>query len=137
MKVCIPTLDSRGLDAAVAGHFGSAPVFTLVDTETGRAEILSNDEDHGDPTGCHSSGRLHRLDVEAVLCHGMGRRALERLAASGIAVFVIREASVRAAVDSLRAGRAALLTARDACVGGEGRGCEEPSRHGVPHEVGR
>lgn len=137
MKVCIPTLDGRGLDAAVASHFGSAPVFTLVDVETRRTHILANDETCGDHTGCHSSGRLHRLGVDAVLCRGMGRQAFARLAEDGIAVFVVRDADVTAAMDALCTGRARLLTADSACGGGHGHGCGEATRPGLPHEVGR
>ena len=135
MKVCIPTLDSRGLGAAVASHFGSAPVFTLVDVETRRTDVLPNDEE--DHTGCHSSGRLRRLGVDAVICRGMGRRAFARFAEDGIAVFVVTDANVTSAVDALCTGRAALLTAKDACGGGHGHGCADSPPHGVPHEVGR
>jgi predicted Fe-Mo cluster-binding NifX family protein len=31
MKICIPTHGDEGLEAAVAGHWGRAPFFTLVD----------------------------------------------------------------------------------------------------------
>lgn len=137
MKVCIPTLDGRGLNAAVASHFGSAPVFTLVDVETRRTDILSNDEEHGDHTGCHSSGRLRRLGVDAVLCHGLGRRAFTRLSEDGIAVFVVRDANVTSAMEALCTGRATLLTVKDAGGGGQGHGSGHPAERATPHEVGR
>jgi len=34
MKLCIPISEDRGLDSPICGHFGSAPAFLLVDTET-------------------------------------------------------------------------------------------------------
>ena len=37
MKVCFPTQTNEGLAAAVYGHFGSAPFFTLCDTQDGAA----------------------------------------------------------------------------------------------------
>jgi hypothetical protein len=33
MKICIPTETNEGKSAAVYGHFGSAPYFTIIDTE--------------------------------------------------------------------------------------------------------
>jgi predicted Fe-Mo cluster-binding NifX family protein len=42
MKVAIPVAEYCGLDSLVYGHFGSAPLFVLVDTETMSIESLSN-----------------------------------------------------------------------------------------------
>lgn len=137
MKVCIPSLDGRGLEAAVASHFGSAPVFTLVDVETRRTDILTNDPQHGDHTGCHASGRLRRLGVDAVLCRGMGRRAFTRFSEDGIAVFVVQGGRVTSAVDALCQGRATLLTADAACAGGQGLGCGDVPVTREPHHAGR
>ena len=32
MKVCVPVTHDQGLQSPVSGHFGSAPLFVLVDT---------------------------------------------------------------------------------------------------------
>ena len=129
MKLCIPTTDGRGLAAAVASHFGSAPYFTLIDSETGRAEVVANDHEHEHQHlhgsgACHSADALRSLGIEAILCRGLGRRAFARFAGEGVAVFVIEDADAGRAVDSFRAGRATLLTARDACGGGRRHGRE-------------
>ena len=42
MKVCLPISKNLGLDSPVHGHFGSAPGFLAVDTETLAAEAILN-----------------------------------------------------------------------------------------------
>ncbi|RME41495.1 MAG: diguanylate cyclase, partial [Deltaproteobacteria bacterium] len=34
MKVCFPVNNDQGLESEVYGHFGSAPAFVVVDTES-------------------------------------------------------------------------------------------------------
>lgn len=46
MLACIPTEDDTGLEARICGHFGSAPFFTLVDTESRAIRIVSNGNTH-------------------------------------------------------------------------------------------
>jgi predicted Fe-Mo cluster-binding NifX family protein len=36
MKVCVPTTGMDGLNDTVAQHFGRAPTYTVVDTETNK-----------------------------------------------------------------------------------------------------
>jgi predicted Fe-Mo cluster-binding NifX family protein len=68
-------------------------------------------------------------EVDAVVCLGLGRRALAGLAAAGIPVFVADEVSVSGAVEGFRAGRLAQLAEDGACGGGRGHGCHEAGRH--------
>jgi predicted Fe-Mo cluster-binding NifX family protein len=42
MLACIPTNGSAGLEDTVFDHFGSAPFFTLFDSETGEVTVLEN-----------------------------------------------------------------------------------------------
>ena len=42
MKICIPTTDNNGLESRAHGHFGSAPYFAVVDTETGAVRVEAN-----------------------------------------------------------------------------------------------
>ena len=42
MKLCIPTETNEGKNAKVYGHFGSAPYFTIVDTEKDTVEVIDN-----------------------------------------------------------------------------------------------
>jgi hypothetical protein len=51
MKICIPTHDERGLQSEVFGHFGSAPFFTLVDSESGEVVLQ-------DGSAIHTAGEI-------------------------------------------------------------------------------
>lgn len=86
MRLCIPTADDRGLRGRASPHFGSAPFFTLVDDATRDVQVVVN------PTAAHRHGRctpveeLRRRGVEAVVCRGLGARALGHLRTMGIPV---------------------------------------------------
>jgi len=47
MKVCIPTLDSNGVQSRVSPHFGRAPQYLVIDTNTQASDMLNKPEgDH-------------------------------------------------------------------------------------------
>jgi predicted Fe-Mo cluster-binding NifX family protein len=126
MKICIPTHGNEGLEAAVAGHWGRAPFLTLVDTESGEVAVLTN-APHGEGH-CHPTGPLEGRGVEAVLCSGVGRRAVAALEEAGIRVLVTQAQRVDEAVEALRSGAVHVLGASEACGGHQGEG-GGPCRH--------
>ena len=42
MRICIPTETKDGKTAKVYGHFGSAPYFTVYDTDKDTVEVIDN-----------------------------------------------------------------------------------------------
>jgi predicted Fe-Mo cluster-binding NifX family protein len=118
MRICIPTHGDEGLAAAVAGHFGRAPFLTLVDTDSGEVSVLAN-APHGEGH-CHPTDALEGRSVEALLCSGVGRRALASLAEAGIRVLVTQAPRVDEAIAALHRGTVQLLGADDACAGHHG-----------------
>jgi predicted Fe-Mo cluster-binding NifX family protein len=131
MRICIPTEDNGGLQARAHAHFGSARYFTLVDTETGDVEVLANqgsDHVHG---SCSPLRQLRECALDAVVCRGMGRRALATLKAEGIDVYVTQRDVVNDIVQTVNSGESKPLTDLAACQGhGHGSGHEGPSGHG-------
>lgn len=126
MKICIPSMDDHGLESNVADHFGRAPYFTLVDTETNGIEIMANPDCHQvggrGQHSCHHSGHLKARKVEAVVTGGMGRGALAGLNQAGIRVLVAGPGTVAEMVRSVQAGTARDLQVEQACGGGVGYG---------------
>jgi predicted Fe-Mo cluster-binding NifX family protein len=120
MKICIPTQGDEGLEAALAGHWGRAPFLTLVDTENGEVAVLPN-ASHGEGH-CHPTGPLEGRGVEAILCSGVGRRAVAALERAGIRVLVTQAQRVDEAVEALHSGTVRLLGADEACGGHHGEG---------------
>jgi len=117
MKVAIPTEGKNGMDEKVSPHFGRAPTFTIVDTESGAVEIEEN-------TGEHMGGSvdppeiLHAHGVEAVVCANLGRGARERLCGMGMTVYIGAGGSVREALGLFKENK--LAAASDESVCGEG-----------------
>jgi predicted Fe-Mo cluster-binding NifX family protein len=111
MKVCIPTTDDNGLGGRLSEHFGRCPFFTLVDVGTGRVEILPNGRPDHESGECGGAlGLLAHRSVQAVVCRGMGRRALDRLGGVGLPVLRTEAWSVAEAVREFRAGALSPLT---------------------------
>jgi predicted Fe-Mo cluster-binding NifX family protein len=120
MRLCIPTVDGTGLDARLSGHFGSAPFYTIVDTESEACEVVSNAHARHEHGSCEAASGMSGHAVDAVVCHGLGRRALAGLAAAGIPVYVAAEADVAGVVARFQAGQLELLAEEAACHGGHG-----------------
>lgn len=121
MKICVPAVGAEGLSAEMSGHFGSAPYLTLIDTETGAWEVVENDHSSHDHGHCDPVGALEGTGVRAVVCAGMGRRAIARLNSAGIQVFRSTPGPVSLAVESYKAASLPLLDPAEAC-GDHGEG---------------
>jgi len=122
MKICIPTMDNRGLEGKVSGHFGSAPFFTLVDTESGACEIIAKDGHGHEHGGCAPVALLTPHDLDAVVCMGMGRGAIMKFGQAGINVLVAESEQVSKVVTAAREGSLRQLSAQDACAGHQQHG---------------
>ncbi len=127
MKLCIPSTNEAGLDARVSPHFGSAPWFTLVDTDAGTVEPLENAHARHEHGQCQPTAGLEGLAIGAVLCRGLGARALARLEGAGMAVYATEAFTVRAAVDAFRDGHVVRMTPARAC---QGHGHDHEHDHG-------
>ena len=126
MKICIPTMDDGGKDGLPSDHFGSAPFFTFVDTETEEYEVVRNGGASHVHGACQPLKFLGSRPVDAIVCRGLGRRAFSRLEDAGVRVFVTLEKNAEATVTALEDGRLRALTSEGACHGhggGQSGGC--------------
>lgn len=119
MRLCIPTTDDRGRQGRLADHFGSAPYFTIVDDHADTVEVIGNTHARHQPGHCDAARGLEAHRVDAVLCLGLGRRALAGLEQAGIRVYVTPASDVDGVVEAFREGRMTPLTAETACGGGQ------------------
>ena len=116
MRVAIPTEDQAGLEGTVAGHFGHASFFTLVDTDTDEVQIQVND-------GKHHGGAMTPAEIlaqagaETVLCAGLGRRAVRFFEESGITVMMGAGGTVAETLKAYRHGRLTPADEEKACPG--------------------
>ncbi len=116
MKICIPTETNEGKNAEVYGHFGSAPYFTIVDTERDSVEIIDNDNQHHSHGMCQPMSALAGKQVDAVVTGGMGARAVQKLNDDGIKTYRAVPGTVADLVSQFTRGGLEEITVQNACA---------------------
>jgi len=124
MKVCFPVGKAEGLESKVYGHFGSAPVFIVVDTENNNVTIINNNDQHHAHGACNPMKALNDQTVDAIVVGGIGAGALSRLNQLGIKVFQAQAQTVRENIQMLKNQNLPEFTLQHTCAGhGHGGGC--------------
>lgn len=133
MNICIPVTRDEGLDSRVFAHFGSAPMFLLVDSESGACRALGNRNQHHEHGMCSPLSSLLGEKIDAVVVGGIGAGALGKLAAAGIPVHLAQHRTVGETVEALRAGTLPEMDAALVCGGhahgGHGHGAQGHGAH--------
>ena len=128
MRLCFPVAKNEGLDSQVFGHFGSAPLFLVVDAEEGRVVEVVNRDLHHAHGACSPVKALGGQAVDAVVVGGIGGGALSGLSQAGIRVFAAGAPTVAENVALVRQGALPAWEPGRTCGGhGHGHAC---SRHG-------
>jgi predicted Fe-Mo cluster-binding NifX family protein len=124
MKIAFPVQQDQGLESTVYGHFGSAPRFVIVESETGCFETLNNKDMHHSHGQCQPMKALAGNIVDAVVVGGIGAGALIKLQADGIRVFRAVEGNVQENLEFIRAGKLPEFVMNMTCAGHHGQeGC--------------
>lgn len=118
MRLCIPTTDDRGLNARLSPHFGKAPFHTFIELPAGVATAVPNAHAVHEHGRCDPSAAVAGANVEAVVCLGLGRRALANLMAAGVPVYLTASRDVASAVEAYRSGSLRPMETEEACHGG-------------------
>ena len=116
MKLCIPTETNEGKNAMAYGHFGSAPYFTIVDTENAAVETISNANQHHSHGMCQPMNALVGKKVDAVVTGGMGSRAVQKLNEGGIKAYRAIPGTVADIVSQFTKGGLEEITVQNACA---------------------
>ncbi|OGS27785.1 MAG: hypothetical protein A2297_09950 [Elusimicrobia bacterium RIFOXYB2_FULL_48_7] len=116
MRICIPTETKDGKTASVYGHFGSAPFFTVYDTEKDTIEVIENSNQHHSHGMCHPMGALTGKNINAVVCGGMGGRAIQKLNEGGIKAYRVAEGTVAGIAKEFVKGTLEEITVENACA---------------------
>jgi predicted Fe-Mo cluster-binding NifX family protein len=129
MQICIPVLEDSGLGSRVCEHFGSAPAFMIIDTESSHCRAITNDNRHHGHGMCQPLAALAGEAVDGVVVGGIGMGALMKLQAANIAVFRSDHPTVAETLAAFRAGTLLPVSPETACAhhGSEqGRGPHGP-----------
>lgn len=123
MKICFPTVSLEGLESQVYEHFGSAPGFVIVDTETQAVEEISNSDLHHAHGMCQPLKALGGREVDAVAVGGIGMGALMKLQAQGVKVYRGTEGTVGENIGLILEQKLPEFNAGLTCAGHDGGGC--------------
>ena len=131
MNLCIPVTADRGLESPVSGHFGSAPLYLLVDSETRATRTLSNARAVHEHGACRPLDALAGERIDAFLVGGIGAGAIMKLQSAGIRVFRATAPTASACLDAFLRNELEEMDPAGACAGhghDHGHGAGLPSR---------
>lgn len=117
MRLCVPVVEDRGLESRVSGHFGSAPAFMIVDTDSNVCRVVVNNNAHHAHGMCHPIAALAGERVDGIVVGGIGMGALMKLQAAGIAVYQATRPTVGEAVTAFQSGSLQPIAQDRACAG--------------------
>jgi predicted Fe-Mo cluster-binding NifX family protein len=127
MKVCIPVTHNDGLKSPVCAHFGAAPVFLVVDTESGDCRAIANRNQHHAHGMCQPLAVLAGEAMDAIAVGGIGMGALSKLQDAGLRVYLAEQPTVEATVAALKSGALPEVDPARACGHhGQGHGHGQP-----------
>jgi predicted Fe-Mo cluster-binding NifX family protein len=115
MRICIPVEKNNGLDSIVHGHFGSAPYFIVIDLATNQMEALNNINRHHIHGQCNPVGAISSQKINAVICKGMGSRAIKAINDSGIKVYRSIASKIEQIIAEFNSGALIELSVEEAC----------------------
>jgi predicted Fe-Mo cluster-binding NifX family protein len=122
MKICIPVTQDIGIKSPVSEHFGSAPIFLIVDTTTHACRAIPNANEPHAHGMCNPLSKLAGEKVDGIVVAGIGLGALQKFNAAGVRVFISKQVTVEDSVRALAAGSLPEATPGTACSH-HGGGC--------------
>ena len=117
MKLCFPVQQDNGIESTVFGHFGSAPAFVVVDSETNDVTTIHNRDQHHTHGACNPIKALDNNKVDAVVVGGIGAGALTRLNQSGIKVYRAQSETIGENIVLFATDNLSELTVQGCCGG--------------------
>ena len=114
MKICIPTMGENGLDNQVGEHFGRVPTYTIVDLDTNEVKVIQNTSEHMGGQG-YPPEIMAKEGVNAMVCRGLGRRAIMMFEELGIDVYIGASGTVKDVIDAFKQEKLQKANADNAC----------------------
>jgi len=115
MKLCFPIEVSNGFESVVYGHFGSAPMFFIYDSETNDTEIIDNQNLRHVHGMCSPIQALNGRSLDAIVVGGIGAGAIGKLNMMGIKVYKAIEETIQKNIDLFNQKSLPELTLEHAC----------------------
>ena len=106
MKVCI-TSQGSDLQSPVDPRFGRAAAFVIIDSETGKAEVLDNKQNlqAAQGAGIQAAQKVAGSGAKAVITGHCGPKAFSVLNSAGIQIYTGASGTVSEAFEDWKAGK--------------------------------
>lgn len=111
MKIAVTAENNNGFESRVNRHFGRAPYFAVVDTETDNVELIKNEAAKASGgSGVSAAQLIADRGVEVLISGSVGPKAYTALSSGNIEMYIIQQGTVREAVDNFQGGKLSQLT---------------------------
>jgi predicted Fe-Mo cluster-binding NifX family protein len=108
-------MGKNALDNIVGEHFGRVPTYTIVDLDTNEVKVIPNTSEHTGGQG-YPPEIMAKEGVNAMVCRGLGRRAIAMFEEMGIDVYIGASGTVKDAVEAFKQGTLQKASEGDACA---------------------
>ncbi|MHA1869167.1 MAG: NifB/NifX family molybdenum-iron cluster-binding protein [Candidatus Heimdallarchaeaceae archaeon] len=113
MKYAIPVEEDKGWDSPVSAHFGRAPLYVIWDEESNELKVIDNASNHFGGVGMPAEFLAKHSN--AILCGGIGSRAIQLAEELNLGVYVGAEGTVKNVIENLKEGKLRLASKTDGC----------------------
>ena len=117
MKICFPVQKDEGMSSTVYNHFGSAPMFMVVDADTNSVTPINNQDQHHTHGACNPMKALDNQKIDAIVVGGIGAGALNGLNSMGIRVYRSQAATLQENITMFKSLTLPELTPEQCCGG--------------------
>ena len=117
MKICIPVKENKGFESVPYNHFGSAPFFLVVDTETNEIKAINNGDLNHEHGKCQPIKAIGGADIDVVLVLGIGAGAINKLNSLGKKVFKAENTSLKENVNLFMENKLIEFNPANSCAG--------------------
>jgi len=117
MKIGFPVAEDFGLESEIYAHFGSAPHFIIVDTDTRELSLLPNKDQNHTHGSCRPIDKLRGQEVETMVVGGIGNGALRRMIGEGLTIYKAQGLTIADNITCLALDELPLLTTNQTCIG--------------------
>lgn len=117
MKICIPVKENNGLESIPYNHFGSAPFFLVIDTETNDVDAINNGDLNHEHGKCQPIKAIGGADIDVVLVLGIGAGAINKLNSMGVKVFKANPTSLKENIDLFNDNKLIEFSPANSCTG--------------------
>lgn len=110
MRVCFPIEAPEGLQSRINGHFGSAPAYVIVETETLQVEEIAPLDERSIHGICRFLRVLGKRGIDGLVVRVIGCGTLKKLLARNIPVYHAIEGPVSMNLDMVLKGNLPRLS---------------------------